>query len=429
MSRILIVGASGFIGSHLASALADAGHKIICATRHSPSQGALAEVTDIQVDYTSDITVDDWKTTLSGIDVVINAVGIIKEHGKQTFDALHVHGPKTLFKACAECHIQVIQISALGADEEAVSRYHLSKKIADDYLLSITAKAIVVQPSLVYGPGGASTQLFNFIASLPIIPLPGAGDQKIQPIHITDLTQSIVALINNEEYFGKRVYLVGPEPLKLQSYVNELRLMMGLGPGWFVHIPLFLVEFAARMGKWFKKSIFDIDTWQMLKRGNIADSDTTRRLLDRQPRAVRQFASREEAKNFRLSALLEWLQLLLRLSISAVWLMAGVVSMGVYPVEKSYLLLEQVGITGMFAPVALYGAASLDIVFGLATLFMRQRRLLWIAQATLIIFYTITITIFIPEFWLHPFGPLIKNLPILAAILLLYKLEQRSWTT
>lgn len=426
MSRILIIGASGFIGSHLAAALADAGHEIVCATRQLPSQETLLTgMTHIQVDYTGDVTVDDWKKHLSGIDVVINAVGIIKEQGKQTFEALHVQAPKALFSACAAVHLQVIQISALGADEEAVSRYHLSKKTADDYLLSITAKAVVVQPSLVYGPGGASAELFNLLASLPVIPLPGAGDQKIQPIHISDLTQCIVALINNAQYFGKRVYLVGPEPLTLQQYVNELRLMMGLGPGWFVHIPLLFVVFAAQMGKWFEKSIFDTDTWQMLKRGNTADCDTTRRLLGRQPRPVRQFASRIEANNFKLSALLEWLQLLLRLSIAAVWLTAGVVSMGVYPVEDSYLLLEQVGITGMLAPVALYGAASLDIVFGLATLFMRQRRLLWIAQATLIILYTITITIFLPEFWLHPFGPLVKNLPILAAILLLYQLEQR----
>lgn len=425
MSRILIVGASGFIGSHLATALADAGHEIICAIRQLPPQQELAGFTIIPVDYTCDLTADDWKATLSGIDIVINAVGIIKERGKQTFEALHVHAPKTLFKACAAVHIQVIQISALGADKEAASRYHLSKKVADDYLLSVASKAIIVQPSLVYGPGGASANLFNLLASLPIIPLPGAGDQKIQPIHISDLTQAIVALIKNEQYFGKRVHLVGPEPLILQQYLNELRLMMGLGPGWFVHIPLALVESAAQMGKWFKKSIFDIDTWQMLKRGNIADCDTTRKLLGHQPRAVKQFASREEAKNFKLSALLEWLQLILRLSIAAVWLMAGVVSMGVYPVEESYILLERVGITGILAPVALYGAASLDIVFGFATLFLQQRRLLWIAQATLIVVYTITITIFLPEFWLHPFGPLIKNLPILAVIFLLYKLEQR----
>jgi hypothetical protein len=75
--------------------------------------------------------------------------------------------------------------------------------------------------------------------------------------------------------------------------------------------------------------------------------------------------------------------------------------------------------------VALYGAAAMDLAFGLGTLFLKQRQLLWIAQGILIIIYTAVITVFLPEFWLHPFGPLIKNLPILAAILLLYELEKR----
>ena len=96
---------------------------------------------------------------------------------------------------------------------------------------------------------------------------------------------------------------------------------------------------------------------------------------------------------------------MLRISIAAVWLVAGIVSMGVYPVEESYALLARVGITGNFAPIALYGAAALDIAFGLGTLFLRHRRLLWIAQAALIILYTFTITFFLPEFWLHPFRP------------------------
>jgi hypothetical protein len=85
-----------------------------------------------------------------------------------------------------------------------------------------------------------------------------------------------------------------------------------------------------------------------------------------------------------------------------------------------------VGITGSLAPVALYGAAAMDIAFGLATLFLRHRQLLWIAQTTVIGIYTVTITFFLPEFWLHPFGPLIKNVPILAVIWLLYELEKQQ---
>jgi uncharacterized protein YbjT (DUF2867 family) len=424
MSNILITGATGFIGSHLAVALADAGHNIVSAVKSPPAK-KLDGTTYITADFTRDFDIEIWKRRLNGIDVVINAVGILREHGSQTFEALHTRAPRALFAACAAANVKVVQISALGADENARSRYHLSKKAADDALLAGHGQAVVVQPSLVYGPGGASARLFNLIASLPVIPLPGSGQQEIQPIHIDDLTQAVVALVGTNQYLGQRVPLVGPDPLTLEGYLSELRRLMGLGPPIFVHVPAGLVDFGARTAGWLGKGLMDRETWQMLQRGNTANPAATRELLGRSPRPVREFVSRWNVAELRSSALLSWLQLVLRGALAAVWLVAGIVSMGIYPVEESYAMLARVGITGSLAPPALYGAAAMDIAFGLGTLFMRHRKWLWIAQVTLIGIYMVAITYFLPEFWLHPFGPLVKNLPILAVILTLYELEKR----
>ncbi len=426
MSTILLTGATGFIGSHLAAALADAGHQIVCAIKTPGVENLDGRFTYILADYTCDFDIDVWKTRLEGIDVAINAVGIIREHGQQTFAALHDRAPRAFFSACAATGVKVVQISALGADEEARSRYHISKKAADDALLGSWNRSVVVQPSLVYGPGGLSARLFNLLASLPVIPLPGLGDQQIQPIYIDDLTDAIVNLVETDRYLGCRVPLVGPKPLTLRCYLMELRFLMRLGEAPFVHIPLFFVDAAAQIGQWWGRGLMDMETWRMLQRGNKADASLTRELLGREPRSVNAFISRWDVSELRLSAFLGWLQPVLRVLIAAMWLVAGVVSMGIYPVEESYVLLARVGITGsVAAPIALYGAAALDIAFGLGTLFLRHRKFLWIAQAILICLYTVTITLFLPEFWLHPFGPLVKNLPILAVIWLLYELEKR----
>jgi cell division protein FtsW (lipid II flippase) len=74
----------------------------------------------------------------------------------------------------------------------------------------------------------------------------------------------------------------------------------------------------------------------------------------------------------------------------------------------------------------LYGAALFDVLLGLGTLFLRRRRLLWLMQLALIGFYTIVIALRLPEFLVHPYGPLTKNLPMLAAIWLLYELEKED---
>jgi hypothetical protein len=75
-------------------------------------------------------------------------------------------------------------------------------------------------------------------------------------------------------------------------------------------------------------------------------------------------------------------------------------------------------------PLLLYGAAFMDLAFGIATLALRNRQWLWFAQMAVILLYTLIISVRLPEFWLHPFGPLLKNLPMLAAILVLHELEE-----
>jgi hypothetical protein len=127
----------------------------------------------------------------------------------------------------------------------------------------------------------------------------------------------------------------------------------------------------------------------------------------------------------RVNAQLSWLLPLLRLSIAVVWLTAGVVSMGLYPVTDSYALLARVGVPSAIAPLALYGAAALDIALGIGTLILRRRRFLWLLQLAVIIAYTAIITVWLPEFWLHPYGPVVKNLPVIIAIYLLFELERR----
>ncbi len=426
--RILLTGGSGFIGSRLAHALAGAGHEVVCALRDP--RGAAARSLPcraIHADLGRDLRAADWVPRLEGVDAVVNAVGILRETATQRFDALHVAGPRALFEACAAAGVRrVVQISALGADEAATSRYHLSKKAADDFLLGLPLSAVVVQPSLVYGPGGASARLFTLLASLPLVPLPGRGDQPVQPLHVDDAVEALVALVQGEAFRGRRVPLVGPRPLPLREFLAELRRAMGLGPPRFLPVPVGLVRLGATAGSRLPGLLLDRETLAMLERGNTAPADATTALLGRPPRPPSDFIARAERPGARALGLLAWLLPLLRWSIAAVWIVTGILSLGVFPVSESYALLARVGVGPAFAPVMLYGAALLDLALGVGILALRgrRRRLLWLVQIALILGYTAIITWRLPEFWLHPYGPILKNLPMLAALWLLYALEE-----
>lgn len=379
----------------------------------------------VQADLGRDRDPADWLPRLKGVDVVINAVGILRESGGQRFRDLHVEGPRALFLACTEAGVRrVVQISALGADAGARSAYHLSKREADEFLLSLPLSAVIVQPSLVYGPGGASARLFTRLASLPLIPVPGEGRQQIQPIFIDDAVEAMVALVETDAFRSRRVALVGPRPLAYRDFLAELREALGLPPAHFLKMPMALVRSGAAIGDRLPGGLLDTETLDMLERGNTAPPDATVRLLGREPRPPAEFVAETEREGSRTTALLSWLLPLLRWSVALVWIVTGIVSLGVYPVSESYGLLARTGITGALAPVALYGAALLDLALGFAILFHR-RPWLWLVQIGLMLGYTAIITLRLPEFWLHPYGPILKNLPLLAVFILLYVFEDR----
>lgn len=391
--RVLVLGAGGFIGGHTAAALRAAGHEVLPG----------------KLDFARALRPEDWLASLQGMDAVVNAVGIVRERGNRTFNALHFSAPRALFDACRMAGVRrVVQISALGADEAARSRFHRTKRGADDYLASLDLDWAVVQPSVVYGEGGASARLLALLAALPVTPLPGDGRQQVQPIHIDDLTEAIVKLVGVP--LKIRLHAVGPREVMLREWLRILRAQMGLGKPRFIPIPLALVP-------------VERETLQMLERGNTASPDTITQLLRRPPRDPKDFLKPAEGRALAVRAKLEWLLPLLRASVALVWILSGVVSLGLYPVEDSLAMLRRLGLD---QPFVLYGAALLDVALGGAIYALKRRRWLWRLQMALVVGYSAIIAFWLPELWLHPFGPLLKNLPMLAAIVALHELEERG---
>ncbi len=421
--RILLVGASGFIGRRLAMALLPR-HEVLWAAR-SPPPRRHPGLHHLPVDFARDLTADAWRPRLDGVDVVVNAAGILRETPRQRFDTVHIQAPVALFDACAQRRVaRVVQVSALGADAHAQSRYHLSKKAADDHLRGLGLSSVIVQPSLVFGADGASATLFCRLAVLPLVPLPGGGMQVVQPVHIDDVIDGLCALIEAQQV-PQQLAFSGPAPFMLRDFLAALRAALGLPPARIVAIPMPLARAAAALGERLPGALLDRETLAMLERGNQASCEAFAQVLGRQPRAPAEFiAPGIEREALRERALLSWLLPLLRLSVALVWIVTGILSFGVYPVADSYALLARTGIRGALAPVMLFGAAALDLLLGVLTLFL-QRRWLWQVQIVLILGYTLIISLRLPEFWLHPYGPLLKNLPMLAAIVVLLAFEKR----
>ncbi|MBV9890423.1 MAG: SDR family oxidoreductase, partial [Rhizobacter sp.] len=420
--RILLAGATGLIGARLRTRLRERGHALLLAGRTLPRRLGEREAW-LALDFAAPPTVARWAEQLRGVEVAINAAGIFRETRAQTFDALHRRGPIALFEACRQAGVRrIVQVSALGADAGATGRFHRSKRDADDAVLALPLQAVVAQPSLVFAVDGASSRLLLALATFPVLPLPGGGMQRVQPIHVDDATAALAALVEREDAPRGRVALVGPEPLAFAAYVQQLRAGLGLAPAPTLAIARPLVAVGARVVDALVTAPFARDAWTMLERGNVAPCEVTAALVGDRLLAPREFVPVSSAAAVRVRAQLGWLLPLLRGSLAVVWIATGVVSLWVYPVAASDALLARAGVPAPVQPLALWAAALLDLVLGVATLALRRRRLLWWAQIALIGAYTALITVRLPEFWAHPYGPLLKNLPMLAILVVLLQL-------
>ena len=423
--KVLVTGASGFLGGRIAAALIAAGRS---AARLDPRCGF------VRLDWLAPSAPGVPPAVLHEVDVVVNAAGVFRPPAgvgrEEGYARIHADGPSRLFDAAVAAGVaRVIQISALGAATDAPTAFLRSKAAADDHLLTLPVAGVVLQPSLVFGPEGESARMMlSWAASPLLLVLPGGGTQALQPVHVDDLVALVVRLA---ERTGRarpegRLAVVGPEPTTLRGYLQALRRQLGVRDAAVLAVPRAAVGPALRLAARLPGQWLDADAWRMLEHGSVADVEPMRVALGRAPRPVAAFVRPGEAAELRQLALAPLLLALLRASLAAVWLWTALVSFGLYPVEESLVLLARAGVPLPLRAAALHAAASLDLVLGLLCLLplpRRRRRGLWALQTALILAYTLVITLKLPEFWFHPYGPMVKNLPILAILAALWWLD------
>ncbi|SFF67086.1 Uncharacterized conserved protein YbjT, contains NAD(P)-binding and DUF2867 domains [Duganella sp. CF458] len=424
--KVLVCGAAGFIGRAVCTRLAEVGHEVVRGVRRPERAG------DVAIDYHAGLQPCDWLARLRGVDAVVNTVGIIREDGAASFDALHARAPAALFAACSEAGVRrVVQISAHGAAHGDCA-YFASKRAADQALMALPVEWIILRPALVFGAGGASAALFCKLASKPLLPAPALGNARFQPVHVEDLADAVAAALAPATPAHRVLDIAGSSAVSYAGMLAAYRAAMGFPPAPILHIPAPAMACAAWAGK-LAGALLTPDTWRMLRagsalaQGDAASAAAMRELLGRPPRAIEAFIAPASRELFRLRALASWRGSLLRWTLAIVWLATAVVSAFIHPPADSLAMLARVGLDGLPATLALYGAAALDAAFGIASI-VRPRRALWLAQGALVLGYSAAIALCLPEYLWHPFGPLLKNLPILAILFILFA-EEKSWIT
>jgi NADH dehydrogenase len=212
---VTVYGGSGFLGRHVVRALAKRDYRIRVAVRrpdlafHLQPLGRVGQVHAVQANLRDPASVE---AAARGAHVLINLVGLLKESGRQRFDSIHSFGAEQVALAASAHGARMVHVSAIGADENSPAAYARSKAVAERLVLAAQPQAVIMRPSILFGP---EDDFFNRFAALarmsPVLPLIGGGHTKFQPVFVGDVAKAIADAVDGRLRAGTIYELGGPD--------------------------------------------------------------------------------------------------------------------------------------------------------------------------------------------------------------------------
>ncbi|MCF4164215.1 SDR family oxidoreductase [Zavarzinia compransoris] len=416
--NVLVLGGNGFIGGHVVAALVKRGHHVTVAMRRPPRPPSPdPRLGHARVDLARDVEASAWAPRLAGIDAVVNCAGILQARPGQPIDAVHHRGPAALFAACEAAGVRrVVHVSAISARPDADTDYARTKCAGDTALMASALDWVILKPSLVHGAGGyGGTALIRALALFPLaIPLVGDGAAAFNPIHAEDLAADIADLVADGRVSRLVLEPMGPERVGLAEILPVLRHWLGGGPAPFLRLPLPLVRLACRFGDLFGGPMSTTALTQLLA-GNDGDPAPYAEAMGRHPRGfTASLAETPVPPEARWQARTYFARPALRAALVLVWLLSGLFGLLV-PASTMIATAAAIGLGPAAGLIAGYGFCFVDIAIGLAVLLRYRPGWTAFAQVTVVAGYTLVLGIGLPALWLDPFGPLLKNLAVIAA--------------
>ena len=421
-AKVLLLGADGFIGRQIAFALRRSSYAVLCCARRTgPLQRMGFEVLQADLQNPETHAPRYWQARLQDIDCVINAAGILTGPAR-AFHAVHIDAPAAIYAAMPDGARGVL-ISAVGIDID--TPFAEFRRGGEAAALAAPIPVAILRCGLVLGDtsyGGGS--LIRAIAALPFgMPVPGRGKQAFNPIHGDDLAAVVMQAMEGK--FGTDPTDVGgPETVSLADMLRAYRRWLGLPGCPVIGMPGWLARTFATLGDLLKLGPVSNTALAQINHDVVAD---TTRLQTHSTTPVRPFTAflnhRPAGTQDLWQARLYLLRPMVRLTLAAMWIVSGLIGLTLAP--DTYL--SHFAHTGLgeqsLALLARTGGIA-DLLIAAALLRGWRLRQLAAIQLLLVAAYTIGLTFLSPALWLLPFGGLLKNLPILALLLVHRALEQ-----
>ncbi len=290
--RVMVLGGTGFIGRHAAAALRARGHAVLIGTRHP--RRALAKLPaglrdcDLRETHFESLTTRYvWQPLLRDVDVVVNAVGILRERGSETYDRVHHMAPAALALACERLGLRLVHVSALGLRRESRSRFLRSKLAGERAIAATAADYSIVRPSLLDGEGGYGAAWLRRVASWPIHAYPSDARGRTAALDVRDLGDALAALCEIPGASAPReVELGGSARRTMAEYLGALRALHDERPALRLPVPALLARLGSHICDLLHFSPFSYGYLELMRRDNVPRENLLQALIGRAPAPV-----------------------------------------------------------------------------------------------------------------------------------------------
>jgi nucleoside-diphosphate-sugar epimerase len=236
MARVLVTGASGFLGARVCRALEARGHRVLGLQRQ-PS-------TDPRVVEGNLLDPATYESRLAGIDAVVHLAAVTGKAPPGEYFRVNVEGTRTLVDAMKRAGVErLLFCSSIAVTFPDIRRYYYaqSKAEAERLVAHSGLRFTTIRPTIIAGEGSPVISKLESLASLPVVPLFGSGQTKVQPIDVSDLAQQIVAIVEADRFNGETLELGGPELVTLRELLDRLHRRRHRRAAWFLPLPLGLI--------------------------------------------------------------------------------------------------------------------------------------------------------------------------------------------
>jgi NADH dehydrogenase len=282
---ILVTGASGFVGRRVVAHLREVGVPVRALVR--PTSSRRMEDTENLEIADGDIRSAEAVTEAArGCAACIHLVGILRERGGATFEAVHTGGTEHVVDACLETGVRrLVHMSALGAERGVDTPYFRTKAAAEAVVRDSGLDWTILRPSVIHGPrGDFMIQMVRMVARPGPVPLVGHGLQVIQPVWVKDVAAVFAGALARDATVGRAYAVGGPDVLTLRAFYRTLaRVLLGREK-MLLPVP----RFAVRSGAWVASHVLSNppvtpDELRMLEAARPCDTGPLERDFGMQP--------------------------------------------------------------------------------------------------------------------------------------------------